>query len=321
MAVCFSEDSALLAAGVVMGKALLWSVETGQKTLEISVCKGPVFCGVLRRHAEQMLLATGDVAGNACIYDPFTGELQKKIACGSPVSARHAPCDDSSTRCHTCRLTVWPSHSVAASCSKFASCIPTEIWQVRGLDLSADGRRLATGTAKGHATVWNARTGSVVTEMRCSGGMVYSVCLRADYLATGDQHKMAKLWEVSTGTLMQTFLATEVVKKVDISADLSLVACGAGNQSLLFDMESGGLVQKKVRRERACRRLCRRRKVRRRVSRELRRAEKRGGFGASGDETLRNGLASRGCGDEILWPCSATDDPALAPLPPSFSRP
>ena len=110
MAVCFSEDSALLAAGVVMGKALLWNVETGQKTLEISVCKGPVFCVVLRRHAEQMLLATGDMAGNACIYDPFTGELQKKIACGSPVSARHAPCDDSSTRCHTCR-----PHSVAAS--------------------------------------------------------------------------------------------------------------------------------------------------------------------------------------------------------------
>ena len=32
-------------------------------------------------------------------------------------------------------------------------------------------------------------------------------------------------------------------RTVDLSADLGLVACGAGNQSLLYDLESGMLVQ------------------------------------------------------------------------------
>jgi len=211
MSVCFSEDADLLATGVVMGKAMLWSMDSGAKELEVAVCKGPVFCVALRLLGAQLLLATGDVTGHACLFDVADGSPVLKVSCGSPV---------------------------------------------RGLDFSAGARYLATGTAKGDATVWDLRrhlrdrhatphsAPTQICAVRC-GGMVYSVRLLGDYLATGDQHKMAKVWQVSSGTLMQTFRATEVVKRVDLSHDLSLVACGAGNQSLLFDLESGFLVQKK----------------------------------------------------------------------------
>lgn len=53
-----------------------------------------------------------------------------------------------------------------------------------------------------------------VRKVRCDG-MVYSVRLLGDYLATGDQLKLAKIWHLHSGTLIQTFCATEVNNLVE----------------------------------------------------------------------------------------------------------
>lgn len=63
MAVCFSEDSDMLATGVIMGKAVLWEMAGGTRVMEVAVCKGPVFCVALRESDTLHYLATGDVTG------------------------------------------------------------------------------------------------------------------------------------------------------------------------------------------------------------------------------------------------------------------
>ena len=76
---------------------------------------------------------------------------------------------------------------------------------------------------------------------------MYSVDLSADarLVATGDQHKQAMVFDVETGGLMLRMDCGEVVKKVDFSADATVLATGAGGSCLVWDVASGSLVEKR----------------------------------------------------------------------------
>mmetsp|Transcript_69819 Transcript_69819/g.209724 ORF Transcript_69819/g.209724 Transcript_69819/m.209724 type:complete len:841 (+) Transcript_69819:62-2584(+) len=204
-------------------------------------------------------ITTGDAKGEARVWSGETGDPLggKKV---SDKSVRAIDLNDDATLLATGaedkKAQVW----LLSKCSSGEPGLAfgdkplanfTCGHNVLAIKISPDSRLLATGDAMSKAKVWNIQLGALEQTMDC-GGWVHSVNFADNMLlATGDQHKMAKVWEVwdelgePSGTLMQTFLATEVVKRVDLSADLGLVACGAGNQSLLFDMESGFLVQMK----------------------------------------------------------------------------
>ena len=70
---------------------------------------------------------------------------------------------------------------------------------------------------------------------------VYSVDLSSDgkLLATGDQHKKAQVWDIESAALVHTLKCSEVVKRVHLSDDASLLATGSGDMCQIWDLHAG----------------------------------------------------------------------------------
>ncbi len=114
---------------------------------------------------------------------------------------------------------------------------------VMSVVLSADGRRLVTGSADNTARLWDVRSGQTLQEFKGHTERVTSVALSADgsRLATGSEDHTARLWDVRSGQCLQEFKGhTGVVTSVALSADGSRLVTGSGDRTArLWDVRSG----------------------------------------------------------------------------------
>eukprot|EP00966_Prymnesium_polylepis_P172221 3982340-Prymnesium_polylepis.1 len=117
--------------------------------------------------------------------------------------------------------------------------------QVRSVDIADN--LVATGCKDGDVCTWDALTGMCIRKIQASTGMIYSVDLSSDasLIATGDQLKQAVIWDLASGGMFQRMTCSEVVKRVDLSADVTVLATGAGNDTALWDVASGALIESK----------------------------------------------------------------------------
>ena len=111
-----------------------------------------------------------------------------------------------------------------------------------GFNLSADGKRLATGTNGRMATIWDTQSGDTV---RIFGHKqsVERVCLNHDgsRLLTGSSHSTSALWDARNGTMLHDFkIDREMVLAVALSADEKLAAtAGYYGPVVLWNVETG----------------------------------------------------------------------------------
>ena len=65
---------------------------------------------------------------------------------------------------------------------------------------SADGTRIASGSADKSVKVWDAATGEAVLTLEGHSGRVTSVCFSADgtRIASGSADKSVKVWDAAT---------------------------------------------------------------------------------------------------------------------------
>ncbi len=115
--------------------------------------------------------------------------------------------------------------------------------EVRGVDLSADGRRAVTGAYDNTARVWDARTGATLLELNGHQGPVTSVVWSADgtRIVTGSEDNTARVWDAKTGaTLLQLTGHERTIRCVAISADGSrIVTASLDKTARVWDTKTG----------------------------------------------------------------------------------
>src|SRR5262249_18778596 len=115
---------------------------------------------------------------------------------------------------------------------------------VVSMALSADGKRLLTGSEDRSAILWDAATGQKLQTFVGHDGFVSSVVLSADgkHVLTGSTDKTAVLWEADSGKKLQKFIEnTGTITSVAISADGTRIATasGANSTATLWDAATG----------------------------------------------------------------------------------
>ena len=116
---------------------------------------------------------------------------------------------------------------------------------------SPDGTRIATAEEDGHARVWNAETGSLISEF--TGHGKHSV-LAVDFspdgktvasTATGDA-AAARLWDAATGTEIRALVdpdargdAPMILRDVEFSPDGATLATGTEDGARIWDVQTG----------------------------------------------------------------------------------
>jgi WD40 repeat protein len=115
---------------------------------------------------------------------------------------------------------------------------------ITSLAVSADGRRLLSGSHDGTARVWDVDSGKELQRFAGHTGKVYSISLSRDgrqALSAGED-KVVRLWDVGTGKELKRFEGhTEQVPWVAFSPDgRRALSCGGAERKLrLWDMATG----------------------------------------------------------------------------------
>jgi len=117
---------------------------------------------------------------------------------------------------------------------------------VNSVSISADGKRLASGSDNETVRLWDTETGKEIQRFVGHEKLVRSVSLSADgkRLASGSDDKTVRLWDTETGKEIQRFVGhEELVSSVSLSADGKRLASGSGDKTVrLWDTETGRLL-------------------------------------------------------------------------------
>ncbi|MBD2340169.1 ribosome assembly protein 4 [Calothrix sp. FACHB-156] len=132
---------------------------------------------------------------------------------------------------------------------------------VNSVTFSPDGQQLASGSDDNTIKLWDVSTGKVIqtlpplreatpTESYIDSGhqdSVTSIAFSSDgkKLASGSEDKTIKLWDITTGKLLQTFSGHgDVIKTIALSSDGQKLASGSKDKTIkLWDVSTGKLLQ------------------------------------------------------------------------------
>lgn len=108
------------------------------------------------------------------------------------------------------------------------------------------GKRLVTASRDGFTRVWSVEAGTLIIEIKTDGTSYGSHSISRDgtlLTSGGAARKVAQLWDLRTGTRLQSFSDARDAQVADMTADGKLVATGGINM-ILWDAESGNLIER-----------------------------------------------------------------------------
>ncbi len=231
--VCYSPDGSRIATGAADKTARVWDARTGQSLVEIhghtdavsSVCFSP----------DGVRIATGSHDGTAALWDARTGEAVREVPRFADTLA-----------------TVRPDWSKIAadgieSQTRPAGRLPVELPN-RTRDsacYSPDGSLLASTTKNG-ASIWDARTGKLILELKGesdSGWSGRGICFSPNglNLATGSFGRNPRVWNIQTGKVAFELQGhAHGVNGVAFSPDGSRIATGSIDKTVrVWDARTG----------------------------------------------------------------------------------
>lgn len=110
---------------------------------------------------------------------------------------------------------------------------------------SPDGERFASGAADGRVILYDGKTGERVSELgspAAHSGSIYSLCWDSTsrYILTASGDKSAKIWDVTTGTAVQTYPMGNEVKDQQVGClwtGKHLISVGLSGQIAFLDRD------------------------------------------------------------------------------------
>jgi WD40 repeat protein/serine/threonine protein kinase len=263
----FSPDSTRIVTGSGDRTAKVWDARTGAPVVELKGHRNPVMRASYSPDGSRIVTAgfQGGLQRGAelKVWDARTGEFLRDAegimtpdgsVAFSPDSKRivvgrddgKATVIDAQTAAVLVELRGRPR--VAHQFSGMAGMV--------SVAFSPDGTRIATGGSTGgfltgEASVWDARTGQELLELKGHRDLVMSVAFSPDgmQIVTGSRDKTAKVWDARTGTPRLEFAVTSVALDVvgRTVAQPSCVAWSAdgtrlvtgGNKPTVWDARTG----------------------------------------------------------------------------------
>lgn len=200
LAVAYSPNGQLLAAGTSDGQVRIWRSTDGQLLLTftghtdwvLSVCFSP----------DGNLLSSGSMDQTVRLWDVQTGQLLKTLwghtaqvesVCFSPDGALLASCSDDQT------IRLWDMSQPYLDISQSLLILRGHTGLVRSICFSPDGAFLASGGKDQNVCLWDVGTGQVLCTWRGHTGGVNSVSFSptGHLLASGSDDQTVALWDMS----------------------------------------------------------------------------------------------------------------------------
>jgi WD40 repeat protein len=129
---------------------------------------------------------------------------------------------------------------------KLKRVLPTDADQAWRVALSADGKKVVTGSYGPTAILWDAAAGKPLHFLQEHAREITSVALSADgkQVVTGSYDKTAMLWDAATGKRVQTFEHDWPILSVALSDDGKHLVTGSRDKpSILWETATGKKLQ------------------------------------------------------------------------------
>jgi len=222
----YSPDGKLIATGDLAGSAILWDAGTGDQIVVLDT--GPALVSQIEFRSNGAELLTVNVAGSVRAWSP-QGELLAEF--------RHdAVCTDAAYLPDG-RIAVAvddPGHGLYIWTDPAAEPVgPLAHPQgACAVEMSPDGRIMATGGSDGIIRLWDAATLDPGLVLEGHGGRVCGLAFTPDgaTVASASEDGTARLWNVATGEpLLDLAGHTAGVERIAIAPDGRHVATGSGD--------------------------------------------------------------------------------------------
>jgi WD40 repeat protein/DNA-binding CsgD family transcriptional regulator len=239
IAVTFSPDGKLLAAGMADGEIRVWHVPDGKPLL---ACEGHAnWVMAVAFSPDGARLASGGSDQTIKLWDVRTGQCLSTWRGHTNWVTSVAFSPDG-----TLLVSGSSDRTVKLWNPSTGQCLST--WRghtgwVRSVAFHPVGTLLASGSEDQTIHLWNLSTGQVFETLHEHTGGVMSVAFSPDgkLLASGSSDRTVKLWNPSTGQCLSTLCGhTGWVRSVAFHPDGKLLASGSDDQSIkLWSMEVG----------------------------------------------------------------------------------
>ena len=239
--VAFSRDGKYALSGGVDKVIRLWNVKTGVEVQHFKGHKNIVYCVAFSHDGKTVVSSSRD--WTIRIWDVATGKQRHKIDVRAEVPAvvylQNGRQVVSGARYgKEGFIQIWNIKS-QREVSRFKSS--AQIWTV---DVSPDGKVLASGDSAGRIEVRDLKTGKVRRVVTHST-LVTSVKFMPDghsLIARSTDGKIRQ-WDLSSGNIIQEMLGSKGVGKLSISPD-GQYCLSTGKETLLWDLPSATLLDR-----------------------------------------------------------------------------
>ncbi|HEX2906750.1 MAG TPA: WD40 repeat domain-containing protein, partial [Phototrophicaceae bacterium] len=231
----FSADGKTLVSGGADGQIRVWDVRSGELRGDPLFDGQPVSSVAYSPDGTQLLTVSNavrlwDVSGGRPVlvaeYDAYSTGLWRAVFNPNGLQVASTKADDS--------VILWSLRPI----KRLGQLLNAQNAPVRAVDFSADGRLLASGSADGTITVWDATTKQLVQQLDANSNGVFSLAFSPDgaWLASGGGDTTIKLWDVISGQPVGEPMSghTDAVLSLDFSADGKMLVSGSGDGTLRF---------------------------------------------------------------------------------------